>query len=93
VHQAEPRLAAEVLFTVAAGISMALATVFAIWAQSRYGSVGLNVFLIIVVACMLRERVKEGTKGAFARLLKRYLYDRRCTVDDPAGDKVGTFRE
>jgi hypothetical protein len=93
VHQAQPRLAQEILFAIAAGVSMALATVFALWAQSRYGSVGLNVFLIIVVAYMFRERIKEGTKGAVARLLKRYHYDRRCTIDDPSGVEVGTFRE
>jgi len=51
------------------------------------------VFLIVVVAYMFRERIKEGAKGAFARLLKRYLYDRRCTIDDPSGEKMGTFRE
>ncbi|HKA91482.1 MAG TPA: hypothetical protein VKE22_27655 [Haliangiales bacterium] len=93
VHQAAPRISQEVLFALAAGIAMAFATVVAFWAQTRYGSLSLSVFFILVVAYMAKDRIKEGARGLFARVLKRYLYDRRCVIDDPAGVEIGTFRE
>jgi hypothetical protein len=93
VHQAAPRVSQELLFAVAAGIAMAFATVVAFWAQMRYGSISLNVFFILVIAYMAKDRIKEGTRGIFARVLKRYFYDRQCTIDDSTGAEVGTFRE
>ncbi len=93
VHQAAPRVSQEVLFAVAAGIAMAFATVVAFWAQMRYGAISLNVFFILVIAYMAKDRIKEGTRGMFARVLKRYFYDRRCVIDDPTGVEIGTFRE
>lgn len=79
----------EFLFAVAAGIAMAFATVIAFWAQTRYSQLGLQLFLILVGAYMFKDRIKESTRGLFARLLERGLYDRKIVIEDPAGGTLG----
>jgi hypothetical protein len=42
---------------------------------------------------MFKDRLKEATRGAFAQLLERRLYDRKLTIWDPAGGELGSCRE
>jgi hypothetical protein len=83
----------ELLFAIAAGIAMAFATVIAFWAQSVHGAIGLQLFLILVVAYMFKDRIKEGARGIFSRWLERGFYDRKIVIDDPAGGTLGLCRE
>ncbi len=94
LHREQPRRRwQEVLFAVAAGIAMAFATVIAFWAQATYSAVGLQFFLILVVAYMFKDRIKEATRGLFARWLERHVFDRKIVIDDPAGGRLGLCRE
>ncbi len=83
----------ELAFAVAAGIAMAFATVVAFWAQARYSAIGMQLFLILVVAYMFKDRIKEMTRGYFSRMLDRGFYDRKIVVEDPAGGSFGTLHE
>lgn len=83
----------EVFFAIAAGIAMAFATIVAFWAQARYPELGLRLFLILIVAYMFKDRLKEGTRALFARFLERSMWDRRIVIEDPAGGDLGTCRE
>lgn len=94
VHRAHARRTwQELAFAVAAGIAMAFATVIAFWAQSRYGQLGLQVFLILVVGYMFKDRIKEGARGIFSRWLDRGFYDRKISIADPAGGTLGLCHE
>jgi len=81
----------EVAFAMAAGIAMAFATLVAFWAQAF--SVGLQLFLLLVVAYMFKDRIKEATRALFARLLEKHMFDREITVEDGAGRELGQVRE
>jgi hypothetical protein len=83
----------ELGFAMAAGIAMAFATVVAFWAQARMKQLGLQLFVVLVVAYMFKDRLKEATRGLLARLLERGLFDRKTIIDDPAGGRLGTLRE
>jgi hypothetical protein len=83
----------ELAFAAAAGIAMAFATVVAFWAQSRFSALGVQLFLVLVVAYMFKDRLKEATRGAFAELLERRLYDRKVSIEHPAGGELGWCRE
>jgi hypothetical protein len=83
----------EVFYAVAAGLSMAFATVIAFWAQRRWPAASLNVFLILVVAYMFKDRLKEGTRGFFAGVLDRRMYDRKIVISDQFGEEVGYCQE
>jgi hypothetical protein len=92
-RQAARKTWQELFFAIAAGIAMAFATIMAFWAQATYGAIGLRVFVILVVAYMFKDRIKEGTRALFARFLERTMYDRKIVIDDPAGGKLGTCLE
>ncbi len=83
----------EVFYAVAAGLSMAFATVIAFWAQRSYPAASLNVFLILVVAYMFKDRLKEGTRGFFTRVLDRRLFDRKTVIFGPKGGDLGHCQE
>ncbi len=70
----------QVLFSLAAGISMVFATVIAFFAQSIYGQFTLPVFVALVVAYMFKDRIKEQGRAMSASFLSRRLYDYRTVI-------------
>ena len=93
VRRGAPRQWLELAFATAAGIAMAATLVVTFWAQSRYANVSLQLFLILVVAYMLKDRLKESAKQSFARALRRRLWDRRVSITDPVGEHLGQLWE
>jgi hypothetical protein len=83
----------ELAFAIAAGIAMSFATVFSLWAQSRFSGLGAQLFLLLVIGYMFKDRIKEGSRNAFSQLLQRSLFDRKVVIADPAGGKLGWCRE
>ena len=55
----------QLLFGIAAGLSMLFATSVAFYSQLRYGSIGATVFAILIVSYMFKDRIKE--------VLRKYL--------------------
>ena len=70
----------QILFALAAGVSMVFATVVAFYAQSIYGQFTLPVFVALVVAYMLKDRIKEQGRAMSASFLSRRLYDYRTVI-------------
>lgn len=93
LRRGAPRQWLELAFATAAGIAMAATLVVTFWAQARYANVSMQFFLILVVAYMLKDRLKEGAKQSFARALRRRLWDRRVVITDPVGERLGQLWE
>ncbi len=55
----------QVLFASAAGVSMVFATLVAFYAQSIYGQISMPVFLVLVIAYMFKDRIKELGRAIF----------------------------
>ena len=70
----------QILFSVAAGISMIFATVVAFYFQRRYGNFTFPFFLALVVGYMFKDRIKESMRGRSIRLLRNLVYDRRTVI-------------
>lgn len=84
----------EVLFATAAGIAMAFATAVAFWAQSRFTQASFNVFLILVVGYMMKDRIKEGMRRILSAVVQQYLFDRTTVITAPVTDqRVGVCKE
>jgi hypothetical protein len=84
----------EVMFAVAAGVAMAIATAIAFWAQVRFTQVSLNFFLILVIGYMMKDRLKEGLRRILSSVASQYLFDRTTTIADPVtGERVGLCKE
>jgi hypothetical protein len=84
----------EVLFATAAGIAMAFATAVAFWAQGRFTQASFNVFVILVVGYMMKDRIKEGMRRIVSAVVRQYLFDRRTVITAPVTDqRVGVCKE
>jgi hypothetical protein len=83
----------ELLFAIAAGLSMAVATMAAFWGQRHWAPTSIRVFMILVIAYMFKDRLKEASRAFFARALEKKFYDRKIIIEDPAGGLLGVCRE
>ena len=84
----------QMLYSVAAGLSMVFATVVAFYFQYYYGNFTFPFFVALIVGYMFKDRIKEAGRGLFARYLQNSLYDRRIIIRTLDGQhKLGILRE
>lgn len=84
----------QVLFASAAGVSMLFATIVAFYAQSIYGQLSIPVFLVLVIAYMFKDRIKELGRAFSTQFLSRRLYDYRTSIQTQDGERdLGYVRE
>ena len=90
----EGATAEQLLFSLAAGISMLFATVVAFYFQSRYGAFTFPVFVALVVGYMFKDRIKELGRLLSLRLLQSHYYDRRIEIHTLQDNQwLGRMRE
>ncbi len=84
----------QLLFAVAAGLSMIFATITAFYFQQKYGNFTFSFFVALVVGYMFKDRIKELIRSLFSKYLQNILFDRRIiirTLDDK--HRLGILRE
>jgi len=92
--EAEGRTLEQLLFAVAAGVSMIFATVIAFYFQARFGTFTFPVFMALVVGYMFKDRIKEVGRLLSVRLLRNYLFDRRIILETyDRSHELGYLRE
>lgn len=86
------RLAEQLLYSFAAGVSMLFATIVTFTAQQHYEKYTLPLFLIIVVSYMFKDRIKELMRFYFNSQLGKKYFDRKRKLS--AGDvEIGIIKE
>lgn len=84
----------QMLFAIAAGISMIFATLVAFYFQWWYGNFTFAFFIALVIGYMFKDRIKEIGRTLFSRYLDNKLYDRRIVIKTQDGKhKLGTLKE
>jgi len=72
--------AEQVLFSLAAGISMIFATVIAFSVQQKYGNYTMPLFVALVVSYMLKDRLKDFVRHYFAHKMGSRYFDNKITM-------------
>ena len=85
-------LVEQLLFSVAAGISMIFATAIAFSIQQRYGSFTMPLFVALVISYMLKDRIKEMTRFYFAHKMGTRYFDHKATMSINQSD-IGWAKE
>lgn len=85
-------LAEQVLYSLAAGISMVVATAIAFSFQRRYGNFTMPLFVALVVGYMLKDRIKELGRYFFAHRMGNHYYDHKIDMS-LNGQPVGWIKE
>lgn len=70
----------QLLYSLAAGISMIFATVVAFSVQLKYGSYTMPLFVALVVSYMLKDRIKDFTRFYFAHKMGSRYFDHKITM-------------
>ena len=84
----------QILYAIAAGVAMIIATLIAYVSQQRYGNSTLPFFVAIVVGYMFKDRIKEFVREVLAARFLENLYDRRIEIRTLDGKhKLGILRE
>ena len=83
-----------VLYAIAAGIAMAVATSLAFYGQSEFGNITTSLFILLVVSYMVKDRMKDIFRDYFRRSVGARFYDRRKHLYDSFWKKkLATVRE
>jgi len=82
----------QLLFSVAAGLSMIFATFVAFSFQQKYGSFTVPVFVALVISYMLKDRIKELARYYFAHKLSRHYFDHKIDISTH-NHEIGWVRE
>lgn len=84
----------EVVLALAAGLAMAFATGVAFFTQTQVTQASFNVFLILVVGYMFKDRIKEGARRIFTHYARKTLFDRSTKIIDTVTQElVGVCKE
>jgi len=74
------RVAEQVYYSIAAGLSMIFATAIAFSIQLKYGNFTMPLFVALVVSYMLKDRIKELMRYYFAQKISAKYYDNKTSI-------------
>lgn len=84
----------QILFSLAAGLSMIFATIVAFYFQHKFGNFTFPFFVALVVGYMFKDRIKDLGRGVFSKCLQNILFDRRIIIRTLDGKhRLGILRE
>lgn len=84
----------QVLYTLAAGIAMFLSLILGFWISSLFEQGSMYFILALVIAYMLKDRVKESIKNWSNKIVMHIFPDRRFEIIDSDGkNRIGFMRE
>ncbi len=68
------------LYSIAAGLAMIFATLISFFATKRYGSLTGDLFVVLVISYMLKDRIKELARYFFTSQLSRKYFDNKWNL-------------
>lgn len=82
----------QLLYSLAAGLSMIFATVIAFSVQQKYGNYTMPLFVALVVSYMLKDRIKDFARYYFAHKMGSRYFDHKISMNINRKD-VGWAKE
>lgn len=67
-------------YSIAAGIAMIFATIISFFATQKYGNFTTDLFIILVVSYMMKDRIKELARFYFSSKLSRKYFDNKSKL-------------
>lgn len=95
IHRGDQsRRVEHLLYGIAAGAAMAIATAISFLGQVRFGTLSSTLFLVLVVAYVIKDRIKDAFRSVFQRTLGRLFYDTRTRFKDRSTHRaMGVVKE
>jgi len=82
----------ELSFSLAAGLAMLISMLIALPFQKYLGNYPSLIFIILIVAYMFKDRIKEFARRKFVHHMKAKYFDHKCTMKFMDSD-IGWIKE
>ncbi len=82
----------QIIFSLAAGLSMIFATVIAFSFQLKFGTFTMPVFVALIVSYMLKDRIKELSRYYFAHKFNKRYFDHKIKISTHKSE-IGWVKE
>ena len=83
----------QILYGLAAGLSMIFATSVAFAFQSKYGNFTIPLFIALVISYIFKDRIKELMRYYLAGKFKKRLFDHKNTIRVKDKQEIGWCKE
>lgn len=92
-YKKEGKVAEQLLFGLAAGVSMIFATLVVFYVQKKYGNFTMPLFMALILSYMFKDRVKVLFGAYFKQFLHLFYFDHKTNFYSDRGQKVGYYKE
>lgn len=84
----------QIWFGIAAGLAMVFSTLITLFASWKYGNFTSSFFLLIILAYILKDRIKDLMKFYFTHSFMQSIYDNEIKIFGPLNRlKMGVLKE
>ena len=80
VKKKDGYFAEQFYYSIAAGVAMIFATVISFFATQRYGNFTTDLFIVLVVSYMMKDRIKDLMRYYYTSELSRKYYDTKLKL-------------
>lgn len=90
----QAQTALQVFYAIAAGVAMLLSLLLGFWIGSVFRQESVGFIFALVLAYMVKDRIKDGIRLYSNRLIRMLFHDRKLTISDPSNSEpIGTITE
>lgn len=86
------KVAEQIAINMAAGLAMAMATVFILLFQNFFSNFGGWIIFTAVIAYLIRERMKESSRSFFVEWVRGLRFDYKTILRDNLDRKIGVSK-
>jgi len=84
----------QIWFGIAAGLAMGFSTLITLFARWKYGNFTSSFFLLLILAYILKDRIKDLMKFYFTHSFMQSIYDNEIKIFGPLNRlKIGILKE
>ncbi|WP_165042506.1 hypothetical protein [Dysgonomonas sp. ZJ709] len=80
VKKKDGAFAEQMYYSIAAGVAMIFATVISFFATQRYGNFTTDLFVVLVISYMLKDRIKDLMRYYFSSELSKKYFDTKLKL-------------
>lgn len=92
VKKEDGAVARQMYYSIAAGLAMIFATVISFFATQRYGNFTTDLFIVLVISYMMKDRIKELTRYYFSSQMSRKYFDTKTNLS-VRNQEIGWVKE
>lgn len=92
IKKKDGAVAEQVYYGIAAGIAMIFATVISFFATQRLGNFTMDLFVVLVISYIFKDRIKDVARYYFSSVLSKRYFDTKLSLS-VRNQEIGWMKE